>query len=265
MIIWQDYSEGKQTYKQLANKYQCSIRTIQRYVLNAPKTILNPPENNTLNLLIDSSFWGREFGVLVLMDSLSKKVVYHQIIKSEKDVYYFIAINKLREKGYKIQSITCDGRRGLLKNELNIPTQLCQFHQVAIVIRKLTRNPKSEAGKALKILTKTLKTSTKSEFYVSLHKWYLKHKAYLEERSEKPNDKGKYPYKHRNLRSAYLSLKRNQDYLFCFEKHPELKIEKTNNRLESLFGELKQKLSAHHGLTKYHKILFIKDFLNKKS
>ncbi|WP_279625579.1 hypothetical protein [Rodentibacter rarus] len=28
--IWQDYSEGKQTYKQLANKYQCSIRTIQR-------------------------------------------------------------------------------------------------------------------------------------------------------------------------------------------------------------------------------------------
>lgn len=84
MKIWQDYSEGKQTYKQLANKYQCSIRTIQRYVLNAPKTILNPPKNNTLNLLIDSSFWGREFGVLVLMDSLSKKVVYHQIIKKRE-------------------------------------------------------------------------------------------------------------------------------------------------------------------------------------
>lgn len=77
MKIWQDYSEGKQTYQQLSNKYQCSIRTIQRYVLNAPKTILTPPKNNTLNLLIDASFWGREFGVLVLMDSISKKVVYH--------------------------------------------------------------------------------------------------------------------------------------------------------------------------------------------
>lgn len=188
-----------------------------------------------------------------------------QIIKSEKDVYYFIAINKLREKGYKIQSITCDGRQGLLKNELNIPTQFCQFHQVAIVIRKLTRKPKSEAGKALKRLVKTLKTSSKSAFYVNLHKWYLEYKSYLEERSDKPNDKGKYPYKHRNLRGAYLSLKRNQDYLFCFEKYSELKIEKTNNRLEGLFAELKQKLSVHHGLTKYHKILFIKDFLNKKS
>ncbi|WP_341864587.1 1,4-dihydroxy-6-naphthoate synthase [Rodentibacter rarus] len=76
------------------------------------------------------------------MDSLSKKVVDHQIIKSEKDVYYFIAISKLREKGYKIQSITCDGRWELLKNELNISTQICQFYQVEIVIRKLTRPPK---------------------------------------------------------------------------------------------------------------------------
>ena len=233
--------------------------------MTSPKASLTTPQNKNINLLIDSTFWGRELGVLVLMDSLSKKVLFHQVIKTEKDVYYFIAINKLREKGCKIQSITCDGRRGLLKNNLNIPTQFCQFHQVAIVIRKRTRNPKSVAGKELKSLVKTLKSSTKSGFYVALHQWYLNHKDYLEERSDKPNEKGKYPYKHRNLRSAYASLKRNQDYLFCFEKYAELKIDKTNNRLEGLFSELKQKSAIHNGLTKYHKIMFIKDFLNKKS
>ncbi|WP_306291888.1 1,4-dihydroxy-6-naphthoate synthase [Rodentibacter rarus] len=116
------------------------------------------------------------------MDSLSKKMVYHQIIKSEKDIYYFIAIIKLREKGYKIQSITCNDRRDLLKNELNISTQFCQFHQVAIVIRNRTRNPKSEVEKNLKILT--LKISSKSAFYVNLHKWYLEYKTYLKERSD---------------------------------------------------------------------------------
>lgn len=137
------------------------------------------------------------------MDSLSHKVIHHQIIKTEKDVCYFIAINKLREKGYKIQSITCDGRQGLLKNDLNIPTQYCQFHQVALILRKLTRKPKSLAVKELKQLSKTLKTSSQSEFYVNLHHWYLKYKAFLEERSDKPNEKGKYPYKHRNIRSAY--------------------------------------------------------------
>ncbi len=48
-----------------------------------------------------------------------KKVIYHQIVKTEKSVYYAVAINKLREKGYIIQSITCDGKGGLLKDIFN--------------------------------------------------------------------------------------------------------------------------------------------------
>ena len=41
-----------------------------------------------LNLIMDVTFFGRDFGVLVLMDSLSGNVVYHQIVKTEKDDYY---------------------------------------------------------------------------------------------------------------------------------------------------------------------------------
>ncbi len=133
------------------------------------------------------------------MDSLSKKVVYHRVIKTEKDVYYRIAFNSLRMKGYKIQSITCDGRRGLLKDLLNTPTQMCHFHMVAIVMRALRKKHQSMAGKELKIIALTLK------------------------------------------------------------KYGDLNIEKTTNRLENLFGQLKEKLSQKH------KIMFIKDFLNKKS
>ena len=61
------------------------------------------------------TFFGRDFGVLVLMDTLSKKVVYHRVVKTEKDLYYKLALNILREKGYIIQSITNDGRRGHLR------------------------------------------------------------------------------------------------------------------------------------------------------
>ncbi|WP_423201192.1 hypothetical protein [Glaesserella parasuis] len=74
--------------------------------------------------------------------------------------------------------------------------------------------------------------------------------------------KGYFPYKHRNVRSAYASLKH---YIFTYEKHFELNIEKTTNRLEGLFSELKRKLNNHNGLTKKRKMLFIQDFLNKKS
>lgn len=102
------------------------------------------------------------------MDTISKKVIYHQIVKTEKDIYYKLALNQLREKGYIIQSITCDGRKGLLKDLFDIPTQMCQFHMVAIVMRVLRKKHKSEAGKALKHIVKTLKNSAKNEFYVHL-------------------------------------------------------------------------------------------------
>ncbi|EHK90415.1 putative transposase [Aggregatibacter actinomycetemcomitans RhAA1] len=55
------------------------------------------------------------------------------------------------------------------------------------------------------------------------------------------------------------------NYLFTFEQYADLGIEKTTNRLEGLFKELKQKLAVHNGLTRRHKIVFIKDFLNRKS
>ncbi len=50
------------------------------------------------------------------------------------------------------------------------------------------------------------------------------------------------------------------NYLFSFEKYTEINIEKTTNRIEGLFKHLKHQLNNHNGLTKQHKIMFIKDF-----
>ncbi|WP_416037113.1 transposase-like zinc-binding domain-containing protein [Glaesserella parasuis] len=50
--IWNDYSIGKQTYQQLAIKYHCSVRTIQRYIDKAPKTALNPLLSRDLNIIV---------------------------------------------------------------------------------------------------------------------------------------------------------------------------------------------------------------------
>ena len=148
---------------------------------------------------------------MVFIDSLSTKVVYHQIVKTEKDIYYKKALNRLREKGYVIQSITCDGRRGLLKALFHTPTQMCQFHLVAIVIRALRKKHQSHAGRELKSIIKAI---LRIYFYL----WEI-------------------------FRITYW---------------------KTTNRIEGLFKELKDKLLPNSGLTRRHKILFIRDLLNKK-
>ena len=60
--------------------------------------------------------------------------------------------------------------------------------------------------------------------------------------------------KHRNVRGAYTSLKYYMNYLFTFEKHTEMNIENTTNRLEGLFKYLKRQLNNHNGLTKNVKL-----------
>ena len=177
--IWTDYTSGKQIYQQLAIKYQCSVRTIQRYIDKAPKTSLNQPKNRYLNIIMDTTFFHRYSGVLVMMDSKTDKVVSYHFVRTEKDIYYKLALNRLREKGYIIQSITCDGRRGLMKELFNTPVQMCQFHMVSIVMRKLRKKHQSQAGKELKIIAKSLVKSSKNDFYRRLYCWFIKHVDFL--------------------------------------------------------------------------------------
>ena len=82
-----------------------------------------------------------------------------------------------------IQSIVCDGWKGLLQLFPEIPAQLCQFHQVKTVSRYLTRNPKTAAGKALWQLALTLKDSSKVAFQSALQAWFEQHQGFLNERT----------------------------------------------------------------------------------
>ena len=91
-----------------------------------------------------------------------------------------------------------------------------------------------------RIIVKTLVKSSKNEFYLRLHAWFKRHEDFLKERSDKANENGYFLYKHRNVRGAYASLKYDMNYLFTFEKHTEINIKNTTNRLEGLFKHLKR-------------------------
>lgn len=210
---------------------------------------------------MDTTHFKQRFAVLILMDSLSLKPIYFRFISAEKNQYYFDAISALIEKGINIQSITCDGRRGLLNAYPNIPTQMCHFHQIGRGIFYLTKSPKSEAGKELLSLYYSLKFQTQETLTLALSVWLNKHKGYFNERSAtKPKR-----FKHKRLRSAYWSLKRSINYLFTYQAYPELNITHTTNLVESFFRQMKAKLVPHQGLTDEHKMMFIKDFVCQKS
>jgi len=98
---------------------------------------------------MDTTYFGRRFGVMVLFDNISRKALSVTEAKTETNALYAQEIGSLKAKGIEIQSIICDGRKGIPQTFPDIPVQLCHFHQVQTVRRYLTRNPKTEAGKEL--------------------------------------------------------------------------------------------------------------------
>ena len=256
--IWQEYTSGKQTYNQLSKKHNCSSKTIQR-IIDRVTIQYNKDFPEKVNIIMDTTYFGRGFGVMVFKDSITGNFLYKIYVKNETNGQYLAGLEQIRIRGIKIQSIVCDGRKGLLTLVDNIPIQMCQFHQIQIVNRYLTKKPKTQAAVELRTLSHNLSKVNKLDFEKALNAWETRWKLFLNERTSH-EDTGKTFYTHKRLRSAWFSLKRNLKWLFVFEDYMTLKIPNTTNALDGEFSNLKNKLRNHNGLNKQRKIKFIDGF-----
>ncbi|MCH7535929.1 MAG: hypothetical protein IH948_09375 [Bacteroidetes bacterium] len=143
-----------------------------------------------------------------------------------------------------------------------IPVQMCQYHQTAIITRYITKKPRLQAGVELRELIFLLTKTDKESFIGGLDEWHKKWKRFLKEKTTNP-DTGKWHYTHRRIRSAYRSLKSNLPYLFTWYDYKELKIPNTTNSLEGTFSNLKTKLRVHSGLKELRKKKVIDEILNQ--
>jgi hypothetical protein len=257
--LWIEYKDGKQTYSQLASKYSCSIKTIQRKIdlYKVEKTTKNPRQ---VIVLMDTTYWGRSFGVMLFKDSITKENLLKYYVKNETNVLYIKGIKELNDNGYTIMAIVCDGRKGLIQSFQNIPVQMCQFHQVAIIRRYITKNPKLIAAKELKEIVNLMKMTDKESFEGALNDWHTKWKDFLSERTIS-KETGKSFYTHKRLRSAHRSLITNLKWLFTWYDFIELGIPNTTNAIDGHFADLKNKLRNHNGLSVKRKKKFIDEFL----
>ena len=197
---------------------------------------------------------------MLFKDSYTGENLLKYYVKSETNALYIQGINELRSQGFEVVAIVCDGRRGLLQSFDKTPVQMCQFHQVAIIRRYITKNPKLPASIELKELVAMMKITDKESFTGGLDLWYTKWKPFLNERTINP-ETGKSHYTHKRLRSAYRSLKTNLKWLFTWYENIELKIPNTTNAIDGHFSDLKNKLRNHNGLSRERKIKFIDEFL----
>ena len=257
--LYYQYSKRKQTYSELAEDYNLSIRTVQKYLdLYNVKEIKTSTQN--IVLLIDTSYFGA-FWLMLFKDCKSKKILNYKIVDYETNQAYKDWILELEEQWWKIEAIVCDGRRWLLWGFQNTPTQMCQFHQKQIIKRYLTLNPILKPNIELRRIVNDLHITDKDSFSLWLDNWYNKHQDFLNERWV--NLKWKLYFIHKKTRSAYFSLKRHLKYLFIYQDYLwKIDIPNTTNGLEGYFWHIKDKIRLHRGLRKDRKIKLLISLLN---
>jgi hypothetical protein len=209
---------------------------------------------------MDTTYWGRGFGVMLFKDVITGENLLKYYVKSETNYLYKKGIEELQSIGFTIVAIVCDGRKGLIQSFGNIPVQMCIFHQVAIIRRYITKNPKLQASKELKDIVGLLKHTDKESFEGALKDWFLKWEAFLNERTMNLETQ-KSHFTHKRLRSAYRSLNSNLKWLFTWYDYMELNIPNTTNAIDGHFADLKNKLRNHNGLSLRRKMKFIDGFL----
>lgn len=244
---------------QLSQEYGVSIKTIWNHVGRMRHIRVVSKEKDVV-INMDTTYWGRNFGLMVIKDAYRNKILWFKFVRNETVADYEEGVEWLRGNGYRIYGIVCDGMRGLFKAFRRYRIQMCQFHMEMIVRRYLTDSPDLEASKELSAISRTLSIVPKEEFIGALSSWHNKWSCFLNERSVERRT-GKTRYTHDRLRSAYSSLCYYAPYLWTFQEADGFLMPNTNSGIESIFGRIKTLLRVHSGISRERRVKLIKEII----
>lgn len=213
--------------------------------------------------IFDATHLGEDLLLTAREPNLKVNLGWSWIESETKEAYAALRAN-LESRGFKIKAVVLDGRTGIPRVFEDIPVQICHFHQLQIVRRKLTLRPETEAGQLLLSIGFSISKKTEATLTHELAKWFEIYGAFINERSYTIGTK-RWRYTHRRVRSAYNSLKKNLPYLYTYQKYPELKISNTTNSLDGYWSRLKNLLSAHCGKNPERKRKIATEILRKQT
>lgn len=228
--------------------------------METPNTVrsLSPSK---IVIIVDTTFFNYHEGLTILRSYTTKQNLAWKYVVSERKESYQDLRNEIEKAGYTVAAAVIDGKYGLKEVFLDIPVQICQFHQKMILRRYLTQNPRLEAAQELKILTSELTRISESKFKEDFRKWENQWSMFLNEKTFHPD--GSWSYTHRKIRSARKSIKRHLPYLFTYQNYPELDIPNTTNDIESMNSKIKDLLRIHRGYSKKLRNKIINEILLK--
>lgn len=166
--------------------------------------------------------------------------------------------------------VVCDGQKGLYEAiKLHWPQtqiQRCLVHVERFVRSRISTRPKTEAGRALWHLTRSLwdvrTVGDANEWIRCFYEWEKMYDHFLKERSYS-FETGRWWYTHRLLRTARAHLRNALPHLFTFTTFPN--APRTSNHVEGgTNARLKELIRRHRGLSPERKRVLVAYFLRSK-
>jgi len=258
--VWNLYTKKRQIVEDISERTDLSLSTVHR-ILDKQKrsTYTLPPVDSHLMIVMDCTYFKRTCAYFVVRDWYTKRNIYFKRVPYETIDCYTDFVWFLKAKGYFIDGIIVDGRRGIFQAlSSHYPIQMCQFHQQQIVKRYLTSNPLTTAGQELRKVSEELTHVDREWFEILLYLWHLKYGSFIKEKTVNPTN-GHWHYTHKRLRSAYRSLKNNLPYLFTYQSVKNMP--NTTNSIDGYFSYLKGAVSVHRGLKLHRKTKVIESLI----
>ena len=257
--LWREFVRGKRTKDQLGRDTGRTPRTITKLldVAELPVKVHRP---RSVVLVVDATYFGREYGVLVARDPNEKENLYVAELRHETKLEYLLLRKKIEALGYIIEAVVLDGRRGIPKVFEGVPVQICQYHQWSIVRRALTTRPKLDSHKALLSIARLIAKSMEVEMQKMLTRFEEEFHSELNEKHVCSHC-GKPVYTHRKVGRAYRSLTTNLPFLYTYQKYPDLRIPNTTNSLDGMWNALKTHVNVHRGLRLDRRFKVIRAYL----
>lgn len=261
--IFADHIWKRQTVDDLSKTYKKSERHIRNILDRVELKTNTSDQPQDVVLIFDATHFGDDTLLVARAPHLKKNIAGAWILEETKENYLRLRL-EIEQRGYRITAVVLDGRAGIPRVFEGLPIQICQFHMLQIVRRKLTLRPETEAGKELLTIGLNIVKYDAEKLTRNLNIWYEKHETFLNEKTHTIGT-NRQRFVHRRVRSAHHSLKKNLPFLFTYQKYPELNIPNTTNSLDGYFSRVKNLLSAHRGKSKERIRKIVEEILRKQT
>jgi hypothetical protein len=245
-------------------KLLCRLSGYSKFKLNGIKKYWleqTPREQSDYSkvryMVYDATYFHKDGCLLNLMDAKNQKIISHIYVQKEsfKDAYpWFVS---LKNQGLSPRFITTDGELSIMRAIKQVwpqtRLQRCLYHLQHEGMRWLRSYPKTEAGKVLRTLLSRLSSirtlAERDEFVYLYQRWKLNYKDYVQ---SLPRTEVAF----KDLKRTMVLINNALPDMFYFLEDGN--VHATTNALEGFHSRLKADYQRHRGLSREHKIQYIR-------